>query len=381
MRRSQTSVVYAAVILLLALAALAALQGGIRLAALSSVGFFGGFSLYRASFGFTSAWRRFLSDGRSAGVRAQLVMLSATVVVSFPLLANGTAFGQPLVGFVFPVGPALLLGAFLFGIGMQLGGGCGSGTLYTAGGGSLRMMATLAAFIVGSLIATADPLRWQEWPAVSPMSLIEALGPTRAIITTLGTIAVIYLCVARVEVRQHEQTVPLSFAWPANVLRDDWPLVIGAVALAAVNVATLLVAGRPWGITSAFAVWGAKAVGLFGVDVSSWRYWQADAALHASVLADATSVMDFGLMLGALAAAGMSGRFAPAVNFPLKSLLAAVAGGLLMGVGARMATGCNIGAFFSGIASGSLHGLVWLAAAIPGNMIGARLRPRFGLGG
>ena len=43
-------------------------------------------------------------------------------------------------------------GAFVFGIGMQLGGGCASGTLYTVGGGSTRMLATLGAFIVGSLL-------------------------------------------------------------------------------------------------------------------------------------------------------------------------------------------------------------------------------------
>jgi uncharacterized membrane protein YedE/YeeE len=60
-------------------------------------------------------------------------------------------------------------------------------------------------------------------------------------------------------------------------------------------------------------------------------------------------------------------------------LLAAVIGGLLLGYGARLAYGCNIGALFSGIASGSLHGWLWLAAALPGAVLGVRLRPVFGL--
>ena len=89
--------------------------------------------------------------------------------------------------------------------------------------------------------------------------------------------------------------------------------------------------------------------------------------------------MNFGVMLGALAAAGFAGRFAPSLRMPWRSVLAAVVGGLLMGLGARMSTGCNIGAFFSGFASGSLHGLVWLVFAIPGNVIGVRLRPLFGM--
>jgi uncharacterized protein len=80
-----------------------------------------------------------------------------------------------------------------------------------------------------------------------------------------------------------------------------------------------------------------------------------------------TSVMDFGIILGALLAAGVAGKFA------------AVLGGLLLGYGARLAYGCNIGAYFSGIASSSLHGWLWLVAAFLGSILGTRLRPWFGL--
>jgi hypothetical protein len=50
-----------------------------------------------------------------------------------------------------------------------------------------------------------------------------------------------------------------------------------------------------------------------------------------------------------------------------------------MGYGARIAYGCNIGAFFSGVASTSLHGWAWIIAALGGNAMGVRLRPWFGL--
>jgi hypothetical protein len=50
-----------------------------------------------------------------------------------------------------------------------------------------------------------------------------------------------------------------------------------------------------------------------------------------------------------------------------------------MGVGARLGFGCNIGAFVGGVASGSLHGWVWFAAALGGCAVGIRLRPLFGL--
>jgi uncharacterized membrane protein YedE/YeeE len=64
---------------------------------------------------------------------------------------------------------------------------------------------------------------------------------------------------------------------------------------------------------------------------------------------------------------------------PLRSLAAAALGGLMLGYGARLAYGCNIGAYFSGISSSSLHGWIWLAMALLGTAVGVKLRPWFGL--
>jgi hypothetical protein len=149
-----------------------------------------------------------------------------------------------------------------------------------------------------------------------------------------------------------------------------------------VNCATLALAGRPWGVTSGLALWGSKLLASLGVDVASWPYWSTPARaaeLQASVFRDITSVMNFGIMLGALGAAGLARRFKPGWRVPGRSLAAAIGGGLLLGYGARIAYGCNIGAYFSGISSASLHGWLWLAAAFAGNALGTRFRPFFGL--
>jgi uncharacterized membrane protein YedE/YeeE len=60
-------------------------------------------------------------------------------------------------------------------------------------------------------------------------------------------------------------------------------------------------------------------------------------------------------------------------------VLAALVGGVLMGYGSWLAFGCNVGAYFSGIASTSLHGWLWIAFALIGTAIGVRLRPWFSL--
>ena len=91
-----------------------------RQAALYVIGALLGVTLYHAAFGFTSAWRVFIADGRGAGLRAQMAMLAVGVALFFPALSAGTLFGTPVTGLVSPAGTSVIVGAFIFGIGMQL---------------------------------------------------------------------------------------------------------------------------------------------------------------------------------------------------------------------------------------------------------------------
>ena len=119
-----------------------------------------------------------------------------------------------------------------------------------------------------------------------------------------------------------------------------------------------------------------------GLSVETWPGYAAPAmqkSLNSSLLTDITSVMDFGIILGAFLAAGLAAKFKPEWHISLAHLAACIIGGLLLGYGARLAYGCNIGAFFSGIASGSLHGWLWIVCALIGNWAGIYLRPLFNL--
>ncbi len=354
-----------------------------RQATLFLVGLFAGISLYHASFGFTAAWREVVNTGRGDGLRAQMVMLAVTVLIFVPLISMGEVGDTGLRGSVAPLSVGVVFGAFLFGIGMQLGGGCASGTLFTAGGGNIRMLITLSGFIAGSLLGTWHWAAWRELPAIAPFSLMNNFGAVAAVVISLILFGIIWTISARYEKFRNGTVQSLKqndsqYSW----FYGPWPLLVGALSLALVNIATLMLAGRPWGVTSAFALWGAKIATLSGFDVTTWAYWQrpaAAAAIDRSIFFDITSVMNIGILLGALLAAGLASRFAPNFRLPFRSIAAALIGGLLLGYGARIAYGCNIGAYFSGISSTSLHGWVWFFSAFIGSSIGARLRPYFGL--
>lgn len=372
------------------IAALLLLLGGLWLAMtyggnhalLWAIGAALGIALYRGTFSFAGGFRQLLAEGRGAGLRAQMLMLAILVSIMLPAMEAGTLAGAPVRGIVFPAGVAVIIGAFIFGIGMQLGGGCASGTLYTAGGGNTRMLLTLMFFIIGATIAAYDSERWSELPALPATSLPDVFGFWPALLGSLMIFLLVALGARAIEQRRHGAVEPI-FGKPAPNAPRRWSLAQAAIILAVLNILTLWAAGRPWVITASFPLWGSRLVAEFGWDEPAfWAFWEDPTRTEAflrPLLAERSSVMNFGLMLGAFVAASIAARFKPEWRLPWRHASASVIGGLLLGYGAVMASGCNISAYVAGIASGSLHGWLWILPGLAGNWAGLRLRPLFRL--
>lgn len=360
----QTVAFVVAGVALAALTAAAWLAAGPRQALLAPIGGLIGFTLHRSGFGFASGWRQLWERGEARSATAQLLLLGATAALVLPALAAGSAFGFPLQGLVFPAGPWVAVGGFLFGLGMQLAGGCGSGTLYAVGSGSPRMLVVLLCFVAGSVLGTLHLPSLERLPAPPAVSLLQ-FGWLAALASTLVGVALLGLLVRRL-------------ARGPLVTGTD-PRLGAALALAVLALAWLLVAGWPWGITAAFALWGGKALAAAGLPVATWPGFELRAAeLAAPLLADPITTSNLSIVAGALASAALAGRLRPRWRLSAGELASAVLGGLLLGYGARLAYGCNIGAFLSGIASGSPHGWLGLACALLATPLGIRLRARLG---
>lgn len=146
----------------------------------------------------------------------------------------------------------------------------------------------------------------------------------------------------------------------------------------------LVVAGQPWGVVYGLGLWAAKGAGAVGFDLSASAYWAAQSSaerLQNSILTDYTSLTNIGIVSGSfiVAAWRRDGLTQKLPALPLRGWISAIAAGFVLGYCARLAFGCNVGAFFSGISTGSVHGWVWFAAAFCGAFIGVRLRPVLGL--
>jgi hypothetical protein len=342
-----------------------------------------GVALYHAAFGFTAAYRNAFMRRDIAGVKAQVLMIGFAVLLFAPTLAGGVSVtGFRVSGALAPVGWEVAVGSFIFGIGMQLASGCGSGTLFTVGGGSTRMILTLIFFCAGAFLATLA-WDWSAWVWLREGSQTVSLGRTWGWgVATVGQLAVlgaIWLALGRWGRGRDQKPIWTGLTW-RRLLCGPWPLLLSGVLLALLNWLILELAGHAWSITWGFTLWAAEVAQVLGWDPASSPFWEVRAGfLKRGIFVDDTSITNIGIILGALIAAGFAGRFEPTWKIPARSLAAAVIGGLLLGVGARMAYGCNIGAFFSGVASSSLHGWVWIVFALAGNWLGVRMRPAFGL--
>jgi len=350
---------------------------GVRLLLAFLVAVLLGLALFHAKFGFASGFRRFLLTGESRLLRAHFLLFALTALLFFPFLKEGDA----VQGFVVPLGIALLVGAFLFGVGMQLGDGCASGTLYHTGSGDTRGILVLLGFMAGSLLGVYHLPFWQGLPAWAPGSALTWFpSPYLGLFLWLVLIAALYLGVSLGERRRRGRVEPLFKREATHLIFGPWSLVAGAVVLALGSLLLLLLQGRPWGVTAAFALWGGKLAQALGVPVLDWALFHNPSfaeKLQENVLKDATSVTNFGLFLGAFLGAALGGalRFKDLRRIPWSTHLGVFLGGVLMGYGARLAGGCNIGAYLGGTASFSLHGPLWGVFALLGSALGLRLRP------
>ncbi len=140
-----------------------------------------------------------------------------------------------------------------------------------------------------------------------------------------------------------------------------WPVIPSALVIGALNV-FLFAFDRPWTASDGLRNWGDWLLGLAGI------IEQADLL---PPLLYSGSLLNIGLLLGGLTAALLSREFALRARPPSELVKGAV-GGSLMGWGAMLSFGCNIGGFFSALSALSASGLGMMAGLFIGGFLGAR---------
>lgn len=144
------------------------------------------------------------------------------------------------------------------------------------------------------------------------------------------------------------------------LFKRQWDPLVGGILIGL--LAILIEAwSRPWGIVAGirnWADWLFYGVGLYAKQPDNPFLF-------------GPSLMDLGLILGALAAALLAREFAWQIP-PKLEAIKGLCGGLFMGVGSSLALGCNVGAFYSPLINLSASGFLMMIGLIMGAYLGLR---------
>ncbi len=345
------------------LVVLVSLFAGARFGIVLSIGLGFGIVLEGLRFGFAGPWRMMILHREPAGILAQLLAIGLVACVAIPMLAMHPT---ELSGAQAPIGWAMIGGAFVFGAAMQIILGCGSGTLVNAGSGNPVSLVALPFFALGSFAGAYHIFWWTDLGSLPIMTLEGGAGLVGTLILLI-IMAGIFLILGK----KGSRSLPRRY-------------IIAAIFIAVLAICNLLVSGQPWGVVYGLGLWAAKGAVVLGFDLSSSTYWAASSSvgrLNSSVLTDYTSLTNIGMLAGAFGVSVWRNRDLghPVPSYPLSTWFVVIVAGLALGYASRLAFGCNVGAFFSGISTGSLHGWVWFIAAFMGAFLGIRIRFVVGL--
>ena len=173
---------------------------------MTGIGF--GFILQRARFCFTASMRDPYLTGSTSVTRAVLIAFAITSIAFTAIKYGAYVNGLPIPGqsYIAPVSIATGIGAFMFGVGMVIAGGCASGTLMRVGEGFWMQVLALFFFVVGSLLGAYHYGWWERNFIVSAprIFLPDYLGWIGGLICNLLIIAILYVVAHKWENRKQK---------------------------------------------------------------------------------------------------------------------------------------------------------------------------------
>ena len=151
-----------------------------------------------------------------------------------------------------------------------------------------------------------------------------------------------------------------------------WPPIPTLVALGVASAYYFALTGTFWAVTGEFTRWGGHVLAWFGLRPQEWSYFKL-LGLQGTPLDRVDGVMVLGMFLGALCCALWAGNVGLRRPTSLRRLMQGLMGGIIAGFGARLAMGCNLAAFFTGIPMFSVHAWAFMFSTVLGAWLGVKI--------
>ena len=343
-----------------------------------STGF--GFGLKFPELGYAIAFRQLIKKGSLMRMRTLFVIFFVGTLLSgiFKSLKAKALFNkdQTLKPSEESLGVSLLIGSFVFGFGMNLAGCCASGTLVGVGSGSLKAIVTLLFFIFGSTVAMTNAIFnvYDDLPKFkNPTTIPFYVNLILLLVLIVITYIIDYLKIKILKKKVDDSDLVYlinRFKIPVDSdqlldntkleekSKDFFKKLFFSIFLGTIIGLFYLCCGSMIGISGIFAIVGGNFLRDFGIKVNEWDSFNG--TLTRDYFNKNIFNSDIYIMIGAFIAASIKQNFGLEQCKNVIFYIKAIFGGFLMGIGAKMSYGCNIGSMTSGIISSSLHGYIWM---------------------
>lgn len=281
---------------------------------------------------------------------------------------------------------ATIIGGLIFGVGMVMAGGCVAGTLYKMGGGNPASAIAFIGIILGSIVYSEMHPFWSGFRAdtvILKRKLLSEISPQGE-----GIIIAITVIASGILLFRWMRQGRLFYRAFAEGYLQPWKT---AMIIAVLNTLMYIFSGWPMGITTAYAKLGASMEKLLMPShAAGLLYFIEDSVIAvvsgvtvsggAGPRTDIIVMTELPLLIGIIA-----GSFLTALALrefricglpPKRQIASALAGGMLMGLGARIASGCNLKFVLGALPLLSLQGVVFVIAMIAGAYFGTHILKR-----
>ncbi|MCC5864639.1 MAG: YeeE/YedE family protein [Wenzhouxiangella sp.] len=343
-----------------------------------------GFVLQRSRFCFFCILREWMEEGDASGV---LGIIAALIVGTLGyLILFGAWVPDPTAGFLPPrahIGPVswvVVLGGLCFGIGMSLSGSCLSAHLYRLGEGSWASLFALAGAVAGFMLGFAVWNRlWSPTLADAeaiwlPASLGYA-GAGALQLMVLGVLGVWLLSRVRPSAASLVSADnSLAGLW-RRVMVERWPSWVGGLSVGLIGTAMYLRAD-PLGVTAELSRHSrdlGTALGLVPERLEGLDRLAGCIVSETAQRIGNNGIFVLAMIAAALAAALLAQQFR-LERKPLRTLVSASLGGVLLGFGSMIALGCSVGTLLSGISALAVSGWLFALAMVAGVWISLPVR-------
>ena len=373
-----------------------------------------GYILTRSRYGFAGGIRETYFTGDGALTKALLLMFALSIIatagIHYGAAENGAVMALraeegdtiiPGTGFVQKASLSTIVGGIIFGIGMIFGGGCASGVLTDTGEGEGRAWIVLLFFAIGGILGTAHGSWWEESVFTKmgiTVYLPDTFGYVGTVILSLVLLLLIYIFTRKyedkrkkegtyIELEYEDWQMPLPEPEEFNFFSEvtyhnffvkRWSYYTGAVLIALMFIFIINTTGGSWGASGPYTLWGVWLFEKFGINFTSNAPLAAiSETVNKGLMNHPVSVRNIGIIFGSTIALLLAGNFKFKFDFNSKDVGLYALGGILMGYGAKVAGGCNVGALYSGMANFSLSGWFFLIAMTIGGVIGSKIYKKY----